>query len=77
MQCLRPGVETPLEAIDSRYLAWRGSDRRFRKFEVGKALADLFEEAGFTIEQRDDQLVVVGVSLKEAGPRPAPSLPSA
>ena len=69
VQCLRPGGEASLGAIDSRYVAWRGNSRPFSKPQVGKALADLIEESGLAFEQRGDQLVVVGVSLKEPDKR--------
>jgi hypothetical protein len=68
VQCLRPGGETPLQDLDGRYRAWRGADRRYPKSQVGSALAALFEEGGLSIEERADELVVVGVSLKDAAP---------
>jgi hypothetical protein len=65
---MRPDGEADLSAIQQRYGAWNAEnapDVPHSKAAVAHALADLFEDAGIAIEERDGRFVAVGISLKE------------
>jgi hypothetical protein len=64
LQCFDPGGETELEAIRARYAAWCAPPNRLPDAQIGRALAELFNEAGITIAERGGRLVAQGLSLK-------------
>jgi hypothetical protein len=65
LECLQPGGEAELDAIGRRYGSWRSPADRFSKLQVRQAVADLFEEAGIQVVERGEQIIAVGVSLKQ------------
>jgi hypothetical protein len=68
VECMHPEGEADLQAIQQRYGTWRARnapDVRYPQATVAHALAELFEDAGIAINERDDRFVAVGVSLKE------------
>jgi len=64
LQCFDPGGETELEAIRARYAAWCAPPNRLPDAQIGRALAELFNDAGITIAERGGRLVAQGLSLK-------------
>jgi len=64
LQCFNPGGETELDAIRARYASWSAPSNRFSDAQIGRALGELFNDAGITIADRGGRPVALGLSLK-------------
>jgi hypothetical protein len=69
VECLTPGGEADLQTIRSRYGEWCPPARRRPDAQIGRALAELFNQAGIEIPEHDGRLVAMGVSLKQCEER--------
>jgi hypothetical protein len=68
IECLEPNGEADLLAIQARYGSWsagRPSNKRFPPAQIGRALAELLDETGITVTERDGRLVAIGISLRD------------